>query len=305
MIKQRCLLCNRDSVFVYLEFNSDVEALSSFGVASQKQRILRCRNCGLLFSDRVYDKTDKTVYYSKQYHEKMNGAFDADYSPGAKLQCRQRVKLVKRFYARGKILDLGCSTGCFLKYCKKGGFNIFGLEPSGAAVNICRTKLSVGKNRIEKSTIEGSKILTENTYEMISAWDVIEHLTSIDNNFSKIIKALKKDGILILRTPDSNSIFFKIANFLKGINSSFCIYVINSLFHADHFIFFNKKSLVFLSKKYNLKIIKILPDPLLWRRFKESELNRGFLINAAVSIVYFLGRLFGRGHGIILIARKS
>lgn len=304
-MKDKCPLCQGDHVSVFLTLHREKCPRSSYGVAHQKQRIMKCERCRLLFSDRAYRPVDALVYYGKEYHEKMSGSFDSDYSAGTYRQFLRRLALIGLYVGKGRILDIGCSTGCFLSLCKKAGFEVRGVEPSAEAVRICQEKVPAFEDAIENEDIEKSKILTADTYDVITLWDVIEHIPSLENAIPKIMHSLKNNGILAIRTPDSDSLFFKIALFLKKMTFSGYEDPLYALFHADHFLYFNETALKYFAGKYHLEIVKLIPDPLLWKKFRESELNRGFFANTAIAAVYWLGRAMGKGHGLIMIARKT
>jgi hypothetical protein len=78
---------------------------------------------------------------------------------------------------------------------------------------------------------------------VITCFDVVEHLLNPEELFKFASENLKKNGILIVFTPNLDSICF---NYLKSKSQLFC---------ADHLYYFNLGSLEYLGKKHNLKNI--------------------------------------------------
>ena len=83
-------------------------------------------------------------------------------------------------------------------------------------------------------------------YELITYWDVFEHLTDINNEMLYIKKFLKKDSYLILNIPDYGSIFRKLLGF-------------NWPFFLDlHLYYFNKKTISLFMKNNQFELIKTI-----------------------------------------------
>lgn len=97
------------------------------------------------------------------------------------------------------VLDIGCSFGYFLSLCDKAGIKTYGLEVSDYAIN--RAK-EYTKAEIQKP-IELNSLFVNEKFDVITAFDVVEHL----NNDRKVLKfaydRLKTDGILYGTTPNA------------------------------------------------------------------------------------------------------
>lgn len=105
------------------------------------------------------------------------------------------------------ILDIGCGTGHFLYYLKKNGYsNFLGIDISESQAEFCRNNINPNV-----ATADAFEFLTgrTNTYSVISANDVIEHISKEKIiSFLKIIhQALKPDGILLLKLPNMSNPF--------------------------------------------------------------------------------------------------
>ncbi|MBI5682433.1 MAG: class I SAM-dependent methyltransferase [Deltaproteobacteria bacterium] len=105
------------------------------------------------------------------------------------------------------ILDIGCGTGQFLYYLKKKGFeNYQGIDVSYSQIEFCKNNVTPNVEVANTFEFLEDKI---NTYDMISANDVIEHMPkdTIINFLELIYQALKPGGMLLLKLPNMSNPF--------------------------------------------------------------------------------------------------
>ncbi len=139
----------------------------------------------------------------------------------------------------GNILDIGCSTGLFLKYLSRR-WNKHGVEVNNRAVEIAKEKN--GLVNVYESSFEHFN--TELKFDIIRANHVLEHIKNYDIFFSKIYSMMNDGGILIIETPNYNSFSFWL--FKKNWDG----------FHdRTHYNIFSIRSFKVLCVKYNLNII--------------------------------------------------
>lgn len=103
----------------------------------------------------------------------------------------------------GKILDVGCGLGFFLSGLDDK-FDKYGVEISKLA---SIDALHYGK--VFNGTLEDAKF-EENFFDVVILYHVIEHLDSPESVLTEIKRILKKDGILLIGTPNFGCICAKI-----------------------------------------------------------------------------------------------
>lgn len=95
----------------------------------------------------------------------------------------------------GKILDIGCSSGFFLDIAKEKGWNTYGIEP-------CEEEAKMCKGHILLNSLENLK----SKFDVITMWDVFEHIPDGNKQLKLLRDILAEDGIIFMQIPNSNSL---------------------------------------------------------------------------------------------------
>lgn len=165
----------------------------------------------------------------------------------------QRFKIMSDLVGKNRhVLDLGCNTGNFLKLIQKNNKNIEGVEISQKIAKIGQKK----GLKIKIADLGKTFPYLKNTFDTITAGEIIEHIYDTDLFLKEIKRILKPNGYLILSTPNIATLGRRIM-LLFGINPL----IETSLENASgHIRYFTKKSLEQLLEKHNFKIIKFKSD---------------------------------------------
>ena len=133
--------------------------------------------------------------------------------------------------SKGKALDIGCGTGINADYLGRYGFDITGIDLSETAIIKFREKGYIGIVH----DISNGLPFDNNSFELVFASEVIEHMDDIIDFLNEIKRVLKPGGTLLLSTP--NSIFWAY-RMLTLIGKSPSEYQ-----HPGHLRFFSPKLL--------------------------------------------------------------
>ncbi len=158
--------------------------------------VLRCQECGHVCSSQRGDP-DYQAYYRDnptdwedpfwwdQAHRGMYDDFCARFLEGR----------------RGRLLDVGCGLGFFVKRAGAcAGWEAVGYEISPDAVRYARERL--GLENVCCGRVEGAS-LPDGSFDLITLWDVIEHLPEPDALLQELARLLAPGGILFLHTPNA------------------------------------------------------------------------------------------------------
>lgn len=156
---------------------------------------------------------------------------------------------------KGRILDVGCAEGYFLKYASDEGWDAYGIEPAKRHLPKKGWNLKVFNCFLEDANLE------KNSFDVITLWDTLEHTPAPSKILLQANYLLKKDGLLAIRVPNVNYLLLKtfIITHLFGKN----VYLKTKLlshqgFFAPeaHFYNFSYITLKKILEKHNFKIIK-------------------------------------------------
>lgn len=100
------------------------------------------------------------------------------------------------------VLDLGCNGGhgsiILGSVCKE----ITGVDVSPAAIDTAKSKHESEKVRFR--LVDGLTLpFPDNSFDMITSFQVIEHLADYETYFSEIKRVLKLEGLLLITTPNA------------------------------------------------------------------------------------------------------
>ena len=102
------------------------------------------------------------------------------------------------FIPDGKGLDIGCGNGKFIRDMNSLGWQFEGVEFNSIAVDICRKAgLKVFHGDLNSAAFK------DNSFDLISARQLIEHIPDPVNFMREIARILKSGGRLVLKTPNS------------------------------------------------------------------------------------------------------
>ena len=218
MKNRKCIACG-SSDFVNLYLTHD----RMFDIP-EEYRVKKCKKCLLLFIDPQPTAAVLSQHYpSKRYYSytvsQKRDVFGVVrdyliknyYNPN--FIARIFIKLVKNVPAMpsykksGKILDVGCGTGDTLVLLQELGWEAYGIEIDKNAVKTAQKR---GLTRIKFGTYKDIFRFPDNYFDSIRLYHVIEHLDDPLICLKLIHKKLKKDGELILGTPNYSSLISKI-----------------------------------------------------------------------------------------------
>ena len=184
--------------------------------------------------------------------------------------CLQRLTIMASLVdSKQKILDLGCGTGDLIKLLKIKNSLVEGVE-------ISRKAAKIGQRRGYKITIADlhKKFpYKNNSFDTITAGEIIEHIYDTDFFLEEIKRILKKNGTLIITTPNLATLGRRLM-LLFGINPHIETNLENS---AGHIRYFTKKSLEELLNKHSFKIMYFCSDTINFTN--NGQIKSNFLAN--------------------------
>lgn len=167
--------------------------------------VVKCKQCGLIAVHPKLSLADVSAYYPQDYISFPKAAVDEnsflnrlDRKRGINRRCKIIIDRVEK---PGKILDIGCATGNFLNGMQEYGWTCFGIEPNDYAADYAKDRfgLQVIKGYLTKDLFPGGY------FDIITLWDVFEHLPDPAVDLNMIRNILKPGGLLVITTPNADA----------------------------------------------------------------------------------------------------
>jgi 2-polyprenyl-3-methyl-5-hydroxy-6-metoxy-1,4-benzoquinol methylase len=163
---------------------------------------LRCQGCGLVFLSPRPDGREALQFYEQDYYGENPQKFRSGLEALRLFFARNRIRRAKKFFPYpGKALDIGCGQGTFLQLLKKEGWECHGTElTEKSASRASRLGIPVSVGEIDENRFP------LHSFDLITLWHVLEHLSGPLETLKTIARLLKKDGILAISTPNIDSL---------------------------------------------------------------------------------------------------
>lgn len=200
-----------------------------------QQRIVKCRGCGLIFKEPMPPPATLRYSYVQMEDEKY-----LEEEKGRRIAARPILRELMRLKKSGRILDVGCATGFLLDEAKKEGWESFGVELSKWAAGYAREEFGI---EVFQGNLKDAGF-PEKFFDAVILKDTIEHLYDPKDTLLEIRRILKPDGILVLNTPDIDSLMSKLLRARWwGIKQ-------------EHLYYFNQRTLFKLLEATGFKPVK-------------------------------------------------
>lgn len=215
---------------------------------------------------------DKVDYGAAEVHEAywkmLITNLGEDYSlDGSEKQNSVLEDLNNRF-GKGRLLEVGCGDGRFLKRAQEAGWQVAGIELSKTAATVARSKY--GLNVLNGPIEQVYRELGFEPFDIIMMWGVIEHLQNPAENLKVLRSLLKKGGSLVIYTPNADSIFHRLARLIYSASAGIIKFPMERLIIAMHIMYFTPQTLERLITKCNFSVSKI----------EMSDINLEFIFRA-------------------------
>jgi 2-polyprenyl-3-methyl-5-hydroxy-6-metoxy-1,4-benzoquinol methylase len=194
--------------------------------------ILRCAGCGHVFSN----------YAGDPHFEGFWGTEvpEGEHFYWSKARARMHGDFRRRFLdtRSGRLLDMGCGLGFFLKtLASSDRWEGYGCEISPAAVHYARNTL--GLKNVVVGRLQDVN-LPEHSFDIITMWDVLDHVLHPDPLLTRCSELLKHDGVLFIRIPNvfNQLLRARVKKALRGVQPG-----VAYMMSRDHFHHYSQKSI--------------------------------------------------------------
>jgi 2-polyprenyl-3-methyl-5-hydroxy-6-metoxy-1,4-benzoquinol methylase len=171
--------------------------------SGQRFTYVSCFDCGLIYLHPRPELNDLRNYYPSEYEafDRRPSRFSAIQAWHQNRHLGKQFRIIEKKNRRpGILLDVGCSRGDFLLRARSRGWQVFGIELVEKAGQIARQRgLEVAIGALETAPLE------KEYFDVVSLWDVLEHLPSPREALQICSRTLKANGLLVFSIPNINS----------------------------------------------------------------------------------------------------
>ena len=238
----KCPICmGTDLNLIYpsnFQCNNWKDAVPYF-LTSRKKSVfghtVQCNNCSFIFTNPQFTEEEYSLIY-----QNVEGRKALEKVSNIRYQ-KLRNYITKR-KSGGTILDIGSGDGTFLSNLPQS-FQFTGIEPGAHFQNNTLENGIIHSGNFSQISDDFKETWT-NHFDIITAWDLIEHVPNINEFFSTVCLFLKKDGIFIATLPNVES------NIAKLCGSKW------NLLLLEHLWYFSPLTLNRIAQKHGLKVIQ-------------------------------------------------
>lgn len=187
-----------------------------------------------------------------------------------------------------RLLDVGCGNGAGLEAAEGAGFTAHGIDTSAAAVQLCRERgLSAELRGVEDSELGDS-------WDVVTMWDVLEHIPEPFAFVSAIRKRLAPGGLLTIKVPSVSAQGARLAiRFVPRFS-------VMALQVPAHLNYFSRQSLCLLLESAGFAVERVETAKSFRARPTGGSFKRrvGRLVNRSIMVA-------SRGEQLLVVARPE
>ena len=162
-----------------------------------KYQLRRCKDCGFVYNPKRKTLRDAYAYYANYYN-------DNNLSPNWTTEKRYKMLLqdFNRYRLTGKILDVGCGSGHFLKVAYEMGWKVYGTEISASSINYLSKFRYLNIYAGDLPSLQ----LPAASFDVVTMFELIEHVLEPVKYINEVFRILRPGGTLYITTPNFNAL---------------------------------------------------------------------------------------------------
>lgn len=158
--------------------------------------LVRCDRCAFVYLNPRPIKKEMKQYYPNFTHSLAS--FPKVMPPAFLWRFRQ----IENRQKGGRLLDVGCGNGLFLVFALERGWDGYGLDNSASAIQMARQRLD---DRVTLTTLLET-CYSSNSFDVVSFFEVLEHLPSPTDYLREVHRILKPGGWICISVPNFASL---------------------------------------------------------------------------------------------------
>ncbi len=182
----------------------DVRPAFRVGIAGTAYDIVPCRRCGGAATRPVPSPADLSRFYGfRAYRASDGGRFNAlaEKAVGWARDARRR-RIERLAGRRGRLLDVGCGRGLFLRRMRRAGWEVAGVEVDPATAR----SLSEAYGLDVRAGAPGCWGFPDESFDVATFHHVLEHVPQPRDMVARCRRLLRDGGLLVAAVPNRDSL---------------------------------------------------------------------------------------------------
>jgi 2-polyprenyl-3-methyl-5-hydroxy-6-metoxy-1,4-benzoquinol methylase len=233
-----CIFCGEKEHTTLYKF-ADLPEYKQVGEARD---IVECSGCSLVYCyPRNPEESMLDIYennYWQDYQTQVGEKEIKDRILDFELISKERMDYIQPFKTTGKFLDVGCCMGFLTNEADKRGYDAYGIDLNAEDINNGRERYNI---KLEKGFLEN---FHQYDFDIITSFNVLEHVSDPIKMLLEKKKRLKRDGIIVVGTHD-----IECKNHQKEKQNW------KHIIPNDHLYFFSLSTLKKFGEKVGLELI--------------------------------------------------
>lgn len=189
---------------------------------------------------------------------------DTEWSRGAEQTARESADLWETGLSRltrhagnqGRLLDVGCGHGFFLRTASSAGWEAHGIDVSEHA-------LAYGRNRLDLQHMTRGDFLQsgfpDGHFDAVTLWNSLEHVASPSATVAEAVRVLRPGGVLMVRVPniDFSRLLWRFRPLLSLVGMGHWSYLMTP--PPQHLFGFSRKTIRALLEKHGFEVLEVSP----------------------------------------------
>jgi SAM-dependent methyltransferase len=136
-----------------------------------------------------------------------------------------------------RLLDLGCGHGTFLDVARRAGLRTAGVEVASGAADATEAK----GHQVFRGSVEVSFCRPDERFDIITMWDILEHLCRPRPALQNAYERLAEGGRLFVLTPMMGSPYDRWGRHLHGLTGGRCDQLLRMCWDRNHLFRFARE----------------------------------------------------------------
>lgn len=258
--------------------------------------ILKCGDCGFCFVD----------FFNAECNDAMETDWNfAAHAPALAKKFSAYADHIERYVTlAGKtVLDVGAGGGDFLQQAKLRGANVHGIDLDRAGVRFAREAFGIS---LHDCLLEELALQSE-SQDILTMWEVLEHLNDPRSTMTEIVRILKPGGWLLLSTPCRDSLWDTFAFMMYNLSFGRIQFPLLYRFSWTHLQIFSRRDIERILSEFGF-VIEYYDQRTELTYSTEEYLQwfrPAFFRRPAAFIWNFVKPLIPLGNKMVVYARKN